>query len=123
MFKLSKPQTPIQDLVRLSVEVPAVVCDDCCKRVLNEFMKHSKSLDFVLKKIFRRIFLLVISVGDTVKKATIESILKRTLPHALSSVSGRALEDSIRISTKFPEMENNYASMKSLREILEIKYQ
>lgn len=28
--------------VRLSVEVPAVVCDDCYKRVLNEFMKRSK---------------------------------------------------------------------------------
>ncbi|EPS68572.1 hypothetical protein M569_06193, partial [Genlisea aurea] len=32
-----------------------------------------------------------------------------------SQVSGRALEDSIRISTGFPDMENTYASMKSLR--------
>ncbi|KAL3629351.1 hypothetical protein CASFOL_026573 [Castilleja foliolosa] len=100
--------------VRLGVEVPAVVCDDCCKRVLNEFMKHSKVPGFRPGKNVPENILIGYIGRDTVKKATIESILKRILPHAFSSVSGRALEDSIRISTKFPEMENNYASMKSL---------
>ncbi|KAL3636986.1 hypothetical protein CASFOL_019285 [Castilleja foliolosa] len=101
--------------VRLSVEVPAVVCDDSYKRVLNEFMKRSKVPGFRPGKNVPENILIGYIGKDTVKKATIESILKRTLPHALSSVSGRALEDSIRISTKFPEMENNYSSMKSLR--------
>lgn len=30
--------------VRLSVEVPPAVCEDCYKRVLNEFMKQAKVL-------------------------------------------------------------------------------
>ncbi|GFP87516.1 trigger factor-like protein tig chloroplastic [Phtheirospermum japonicum] len=101
--------------VRLSVEVPAVVCDDCYKKVLNEFMKRSKVPGFRPGKNVPENILISFVGKETVKKATIESILKRTLPHAMSSVSGRALEDSIRISTKFPEMENTYSSMKSLR--------
>ncbi|KAK6149362.1 hypothetical protein DH2020_016887 [Rehmannia glutinosa] len=101
--------------VRLSVEVPAVVCDDCYKRVINEFMKCSKVPGFRPGKNVPESILIGHVGKENVKKATIESILKRTLPHAMSSVSGRALEDSIRISTKFPEMENTYSSMKSLR--------
>ncbi|KAL8462450.1 hypothetical protein ACS0TY_033463 [Phlomoides rotata] len=100
--------------VRLSVEVPAAVCDDCYGRVIKEFTKQAKVPGFRPGKVPESI--LVSYVGkDNVKRATIESILKRTLPHAMSSVSGRALEDSIRISTTFPEMESTYSSMKSLR--------
>lgn len=28
--------------IRLSVEVPPAVCEDCYKRVMNEFMKQAK---------------------------------------------------------------------------------
>ncbi|KAL7130903.1 hypothetical protein ABFS83_13G163000 [Erythranthe nasuta] len=101
--------------VRLSVEVPALVCDDCYKRVISEFMKQAKVPGFRPGKNVPENILISYVGKDAVKKATIESILKRTLPHAMSSVSGRALEDSVRISTKFPEMESTYSSMKSLR--------
>lgn len=30
--------------VKLTVEVPSAVCDDCYSRVLNEFMKQAKVL-------------------------------------------------------------------------------
>ncbi|KAG6405305.1 hypothetical protein SASPL_132892 [Salvia splendens] len=122
--------------VKLSVEVPAEVCEDCYRRVMREFTKQAKHLldsicledtvEFCQLIIFEipgfrpgknvPESILISYIGkETVKGATIESILKRTLPHALSSVSGKALEDSIRISTKFSEMESSFSSMKSLR--------
>ncbi|KAF6159184.1 hypothetical protein GIB67_032801 [Kingdonia uniflora] len=55
--------------------------------------------------------ILISHVGkQNVRKATIESILKRTIPHAMSSVEGRALKDSVHIITKFSEMEESFAS-------------
>ncbi|KAA8527013.1 hypothetical protein F0562_008758 [Nyssa sinensis] len=101
--------------VRLSVEVPPVVCEDCYKRVMNEFMKQAKVPGFRPgKKVPENI--LISYVGkQNVQKATIESILKRTLPHAMSSVTGRALKDSICIVTKFSDMEETYSSLNYLR--------
>ncbi|XP_051125246.1 trigger factor-like protein TIG, Chloroplastic [Andrographis paniculata] len=101
--------------VRVSVEVPAEVCDDCYRRVINEFMKHAKVPGFRRGKNVPESILVGYVGKENVKRATIESILRRTLPHAMSSVSGRALEDSIRISTKFSEMESSYSSMSSMR--------
>ncbi|XP_073025954.1 trigger factor-like protein TIG, Chloroplastic [Primulina eburnea] len=101
--------------VRLSVEVPAAVCDDCYKRVLKELTKRSKVPGFRPGKNVPEDILIGYVGKEIVKKAVVETILERTLPHAMSSVSGRALEDSIRISTKFPEMENTYSSLKFLR--------
>lgn len=105
--------------VRLNVEVPPAVCEDCYKRVVNEFMKQAKVF-LVYLSIF--IFCYGYYIGRTegkflmnpvlhmqipgfrpgknvpesillsyvgkqnVQKATVESILKRTLPHAMSSV-------------------------------------
>ncbi|KAL0406960.1 UNVERIFIED_CONTAM: Trigger factor-like protein TIG, Chloroplastic [Sesamum latifolium] len=85
--------------VRLSVEVPAAVCDDCYRTVIKEFTKRSKVPGFRPGKNVPESILIGFVGKENVKKATIESILKRTLPHAMSSVSGRALEDSVRIST------------------------
>ncbi|WVY90972.1 hypothetical protein V8G54_036486 [Vigna mungo] len=49
-------------------------------------------------------------------KATIESIgFQRTLSHAMTLVTGRALQDSVRIASKFSEMEETYSSLGSLR--------
>lgn len=99
--------------VRLSVEVPEAVCKDSYKRVLNELMKQVKIPGFRPGKIPESV--LVGFVGEqNVKKATVESILKRTLPHAMTSVTGRALRDSVRIVTKFSEMEKNYSSLNPL---------
>ncbi|KAL8195581.1 hypothetical protein R6Q57_025984 [Mikania cordata] len=96
--------------IRLSVEVPTIVCDDCYKMVLKEFMKLAKIPEEVPEDV------IISYIGkDGVRKATVEAILKRTLPHAMSSVEGRALEDSICIITTFSEMEQTYASLNTLR--------
>ncbi|KAI4306152.1 hypothetical protein L6164_029453 [Bauhinia variegata] len=101
--------------VRLHVEVPALVCEDCYETVIAEFTKFAKVPGFRPgKKVPESI--LVNYVGKkNVQKASVESILKRTLPHAMSSVTGRALQDSVRIVTKFSEMEETYSSLGSLR--------
>ncbi|KAK6124778.1 hypothetical protein DH2020_041468 [Rehmannia glutinosa] len=85
--------------VRLSVEVPAVVCDDCYKRVINEFMKRSKVPGFRPGKNVPESILIGHVGKENVKKATIESILKRTLPHAMSSLSILSLIAGIHAST------------------------
>ncbi|XP_010545241.1 PREDICTED: trigger factor-like protein TIG, Chloroplastic [Tarenaya hassleriana] len=100
--------------VRLSVEVPPVVCEDCYKQVIKEFMKRSKVPGFRPGKVPESI--LVGYIGKQhVQSAVVESILKRTLPHAVSSVTGRALKDSIRIATNFAEMEKIFTSSNILR--------
>lgn len=101
--------------VRLSVEVPAVVCEDCYQRVIREFTKLAKIPGFRPGKKVPETVLINHIGKKNVQKATIESILKRTFPHAMSSVTGRALNDSIRIVTKFSDMEETYSSQKSLR--------
>lgn len=76
-------------------------------------MKQSKIPGFRPGKVPENI--LVNHVGEqNVIKATVESVLNRTLPHAMQSVTGKALKDSIRIATKFSDMEQAYASKKSL---------
>ncbi|XP_068645054.1 trigger factor-like protein TIG, Chloroplastic [Aristolochia californica] len=90
--------------VILSVKVPPLVCQDCNRRVLEEISKQIKVPGFRPgKKIPDNI--LINYVGEQhVQQATIESILRRTLPHAMSSVTGKALRDSVRILTNFSEM-------------------
>ncbi|XWS11268.1 hypothetical protein CRYUN_Cryun38cG0069500 [Craigia yunnanensis] len=99
--------------VRLSVEVPPAVGEDCYKRVLKEFMKQVKMPGFRPGKIPKSI-LLNYAGEENVQKATVESILKRTLPHAMSSVTGKALRDSVCIITKFSDMEKTYSAFSSL---------
>ena len=48
--------------VRLSVEVPPAVCDDCYKRVISEFMKQAKVKSFLYKNPLRTPF------GNLLKK-------------------------------------------------------
>ncbi|XP_059441079.1 trigger factor-like protein TIG, Chloroplastic [Corylus avellana] len=100
--------------VRLSVQVPPAVCEDCYERVMNEFMKQAKVPGFRPGKKVPESILLSYVGKKNVQKATVESILKRTLPHAMSSVTGTALRDSVRIVTKFSEMEQTYSSLNSL---------
>ncbi|MCD7452427.1 hypothetical protein HAX54_016532 [Datura stramonium] len=101
--------------VRLTVEVPTVVCDDCYRRVIKEFMKLSKVPGFRPGKNVPEDILVGFVGKQNVQKAAVEAILKRTLPHAMSSVTGKAFEDSIRIVTKFEDMERTYLSLNSLR--------
>ncbi|KAJ4725175.1 Trigger factor [Melia azedarach] len=100
--------------VRLSVVVPPAVCEDCYKRVINELTKQAKIPGFRPGKKVPESIILSYAGKQNVQKATVESILKRTLPHAVSSVTGRALRDSVRIVTKFSEMEKNFSSLNSL---------
>ncbi|KAL5544766.1 hypothetical protein UlMin_008550 [Ulmus minor] len=87
--------------VRLTVEVPSAVCDDCYSRVPGfrpgKNVPESILVNYVGKK--------------NVQKATVESILERTLPRATSA----ALRDSIRIVTKFSDIKQTYTSLHSLR--------
>ncbi|KAK9133149.1 hypothetical protein Scep_012677 [Stephania cephalantha] len=123
--------------IRLSVSVPPVVCEDCYSRVLAEFTKLVKELKkeaffalnvdvfSVMRVKWRPLalipgfrpgkkvpdYILENYVGKkNIRQATIESILKRTLPHAMSSVEGKALKDSVRIITKFSDMDEAFSS-------------
>ncbi|KAI3703806.1 hypothetical protein L1987_74001 [Smallanthus sonchifolius] len=101
--------------VRLNVEVPSIICDDCYKRVMNEFMKKAKVPGFRPGKKVPESILTSYIGKDNVRKAAVEAILKRTLPHAMSSIEARALKDSIRITTTFAEMEKTYSSLNTLK--------
>ncbi|KAL1307424.1 hypothetical protein AAHE18_17G031400 [Arachis hypogaea] len=106
--------------VRLQVEVPPVVCEDCYKRVISEFTKQAKVPGFRPGKPVPESILVGYVGRKNVQKATIESILRRTLPHAMTSVccimvTRKALPDSVRIVTKFSELEKTYSSQGSLR--------
>ncbi|XP_020223145.1 trigger factor-like protein TIG, Chloroplastic [Cajanus cajan] len=113
-LKVTETEEP-NSRVRLQVEVPPLVCEDCYKRVIAEFMKQAKIPGFRPGKKVPESILISYVGSKNVQKATIESILRRTLSHAMTSVTGRALQDSVRIMTKFSEMEETYSSLGSLR--------
>ncbi|KAL8147788.1 hypothetical protein AgCh_005199 [Apium graveolens] len=77
-------------------------------------MKHAKVPGFRPGKNVPENIILNYVGKQNVQKAVIESILKRTLPHAMSSVDGRALKDSVHIATKFSEMEKTFTSLNKL---------
>lgn len=101
--------------LRLTVEVPSIICDDCYGRVIKEVSQKTKVPGFRPGKNIPESVLINFVGKQNFQKAVIESILKRTLPHAVSSVSGNALKDSIRIATQFPEMEKTYTTLNCLR--------
>ncbi|KAK2377909.1 trigger factor protein TIG, Chloroplastic [Trifolium repens] len=114
--KLKVTETPESNSrVRLHVEVPPLVCEDCYQRVLVEFTKHAKIPGFRPGKTVPESILVGYVGTQNVQKAVIESILRRTLSHAVTTVTGRALQDSVRIVTKFSEMEETYSSHDLLR--------
>ncbi|KAF9667777.1 hypothetical protein SADUNF_Sadunf15G0058800 [Salix dunnii] len=113
-IKVTETQEP-NSRIRVSVEVPPAVCEDCYRRVMNEFTKQAKVPGFRPGKNVPENILLSYVGKQNVQRATVESILKRTLPHAMSSVTGRVLRDSVQIATKFTDMEKTYISLNSLR--------
>ncbi|KAI3969688.1 hypothetical protein MKX01_020249 [Papaver californicum] len=94
--------------VRLSVSVPPAVCEDCYNRVLAEMTKKAKVPGFRPGKKVPENILVSYHGKSFVRKATIEAILQRTLSHAMDLVKGRALKDSVRIITKFSEMDETF---------------
>ncbi|CAK9321807.1 unnamed protein product [Citrullus colocynthis] len=113
-LEISETQEP-NSRVRLSVGVPPAVCEDCHSRVIAEFMKQAKIPGFRPGKKVPETILVSYVGKNHVRKAIVESILKRTLPHAMSSVAGRALKDSVRIASKFSDLEHTLSSQGSLR--------
>ncbi|XP_074290825.1 trigger factor-like protein TIG, Chloroplastic [Silene latifolia] len=101
--------------VKLSVNVPQAVCHDCYKRVMRELSKQAKIPGFRPGKPIPDSILLNLVGKENIQRSTIESVLKRTLPHALSSVKGIALQDSVRITTDFSDMEDAYILSNTLR--------
>ncbi|CAN6471973.1 unnamed protein product [Victoria cruziana] len=101
--------------VRITVNVSPAVCKGCYGRVLVEFGKTIRVPGFRPgKKVPENI--LVNYVGkQNVRNAAIEAVLKETLPKALSSVKGRALEDSVCIVTKFSELDSVFSPQDFLR--------
>ncbi|XP_023005369.1 trigger factor-like protein TIG, Chloroplastic [Cucurbita maxima] len=113
-LEISESQEP-NSRVRLSVGVPPAVCEDCRSRTIAEFMKQAKIPGFRPGKKVPESILESYVGKDNIQKAIVESILKRTLPHAMSSVEGRALKDSVRITSKFSDLEDTFSSQGSLR--------
>ncbi|XP_039131515.1 trigger factor-like protein TIG, Chloroplastic [Dioscorea cayenensis subsp. rotundata] len=101
--------------VKLSVAVPPAVCQECYRKVLDEFSKQLKVPGFRPGKKIPENILLNYAGRENVQRATIEAILKKTLPKAVSSVQGRALADSVRITTKFSEMEDDFSQQDVFR--------
>nr|AKM76848.1 trigger factor type chaperone family protein [Pelargonium fulgidum] len=97
----------------LSVQVPQAVCEECYQVVLDEFKRQTKVPGFRPGKLPEHVLLNYIG-KQNVQNAVIESILKRTLPHALSVVTSRALEDSVRIKSKFSDLVEMYSSSNNL---------
>ncbi|TVU11466.1 hypothetical protein EJB05_45054 [Eragrostis curvula] len=95
--------------VKFSVEVPTSVIDECYQLTLKEYGKRYKVPGFRPGKVVPENILINYVGPEHVQNATIEAILKRTLPQALSSVEDKALEDSVRILTKFDDMRNSFS--------------
>ncbi|KAG6472845.1 hypothetical protein ZIOFF_070323 [Zingiber officinale] len=65
--------------IRLSVEVPPAISQECYGEVLDEFSKKAKG-----KKVPENILLNYIG-RQNIQQAVVEATLKKTLPHAMSS--------------------------------------
>ncbi|KAF5192271.1 Trigger factor-like protein tig protein [Thalictrum thalictroides] len=109
--------------VRLKVGVPPVVCKDCYQRVLAEFTKQAKVPGFRPGKKVPQNILINFVGKENVWRATIESILKRTLPHALSSVEGKALKDSVHITTNFTDLAESFSSPEDFLRANSVEFQ
>ncbi|XP_042394599.1 trigger factor-like protein TIG, Chloroplastic isoform X1 [Zingiber officinale] len=104
-----------QSTIRLSVEVPPAISQECYGEVLDEFSKKAKVPGFRQgKKVPENILLNYIG-RQNIQQAIVEATLKKTLPHAMSSVEGRALKDSVRIVTKFSDMLDAFSLQDHLR--------
>ncbi|CAA6670817.1 unnamed protein product [Spirodela intermedia] len=95
--------------VKLSVEVPPAISEECYRKVLGEFSKRVKIPGFRPGKNIPENILVNYIGKQQIQNTTIEAILKKTLPNATSKVKGRALKDSIRIDTKFSEMDESFS--------------
>nr|AKM76851.1 trigger factor type chaperone family protein [Pelargonium nanum] len=110
---VTETQEPNSRLL-LSVQVPQAVCEECYQVVVDEFKRQTKVPGFRPGKLPEHVLLNYIG-KQNVQNAVIESILKRTLPHALSAVTSRALQDSVRIRSKFSDLVEMYSSSNNLR--------
>ncbi|XXG53731.1 hypothetical protein AAC387_Pa03g1785 [Persea americana] len=90
--------------VKLSVIVPPPVSQYCYRLVLDEYAKETKVPGFRPGKKIPESILINYIGKEYVQLSAIGAVLKTTIPHAMSSVKGRAFEDSVHILTKSSEM-------------------
>ncbi|KAG6517774.1 hypothetical protein ZIOFF_021172 [Zingiber officinale] len=81
----SRNPGPFRAQIRLSVEVPPAISQECYGEVLDEFSKKAKVPGFRQgKKVPENILLNYIG-RQNIQQAVVEATLKKTLPHAMSS--------------------------------------
>nr|AKM76845.1 trigger factor type chaperone family protein [Pelargonium dichondrifolium] len=100
--------------LRLSVQVPQAVCEECYQMVVDEFTRQVKVPGFRPGKKLPPNVLVSYFGKERLQNAVVESVLKRTLPHAMSAVTSRALQDSVLIRSKFSDLVEMYSSSNNL---------
>nr|AKM76842.1 trigger factor type chaperone family protein [Pelargonium australe] len=100
--------------LRLSVHVPQAVCEECYQMVVDEFTRQVKVPGFRPGKKLPPNVLVSYFGKQRLQNAVVESVLKRTLPHAMSAVTSRALQDSVLIRSKFSDLVEMYSSSNNL---------
>nr|AKM76844.1 trigger factor type chaperone family protein [Pelargonium cotyledonis] len=100
--------------LRLSVQVPQAVCEECYQIVVDEFTRQVKVPGFRPGKKLPPNVLVSYFGKQRLQNAVVESVLKRTLPHAMSAVTSRALQDSVLIRSKFSDLVEMYSSSNNL---------
>ncbi|KAJ4753157.1 Trigger factor [Rhynchospora pubera] len=95
--------------LKLSVEVSPRICLQCYNSSLDEYSKHLKVHGFRPGQRLPENLIANYVGRENMQKAAIEAILKKTLPEAMSSVEGRAVRDSLRITSKLEDMSDSFS--------------
>eukprot|EP00246_Nothoceros_aenigmaticus_P014570 TRINITY_DN563_c0_g1_i4.p1 TRINITY_DN563_c0_g1~~TRINITY_DN563_c0_g1_i4.p1 ORF type:complete len:416 (+),score=75.13 TRINITY_DN563_c0_g1_i4:113-1360(+) len=108
--EISEPNSRL----RLKVLVPPELCKDSYDQVIKELSRKIKVPGFRPGKNVPESVLVDYIGAQKVRASAVESILKRTLPEAMSSVAGRALKESEHILTKFEDLQASFSPASSL---------
>eukprot|EP00850_Spirogloea_muscicola_P000516 SM000002S05596 [mRNA] locus=s2:1093188:1097633:+ [translate_table: standard] len=90
--------------IRLDVTVPSKVCRDMYDGILKEFSKQAKIPGFRPGKRIPEQVLTNYYGQTALNSASVEAVLKASLPEAMSSVAGRALKESEHIVSKWDDL-------------------
>eukprot|EP00249_Psilotum_nudum_P003070 c16394_g1_i1 orf=629-2245(-) len=95
--------------VNLRVSVPPKICKESYDQVLKDFGQRTKIPGFRSGKYVPESVLVNFVGKEKIKSLAIETVLKNTLPDALSTVAARALKDSEHILTTFDELRASFS--------------
>eukprot|EP00850_Spirogloea_muscicola_P007595 SM000039S14425 [mRNA] locus=s39:74488:79033:- [translate_table: standard] len=90
--------------IRLDVTVPSKICREMYDGILKEFSKQAKIPGFRPGKRIPEQVLTNYYGQTSLNSATVEAVLKASLPEAMSSVAGRALKESEHIVSKWDDL-------------------